>query len=63
MQQAKQASVLCLSISGVTSQHPTSERRPIKSEAVRADKVIWLGGTLSSVPTVGYFRLLGIFSA
>lgn len=43
--------------------YPTSERHPTIREAVWADKVIWLGGVLSSAPTVGYLRLLGILCA
>lgn len=63
VEQARQGSLLRLSISGVTSQHPTSVRHPTMREAVRADKVIWLGGALSSAPTAGYLGLLGILSA
>lgn len=63
MAQAKQGSLFRLSISGVTSQHPTSERHPTMREVVWADKVICLGGALSSALTVGYLRLLGILSA
>lgn len=47
----------------MTSQHPTSEKRLTIREAVWADKVIWLGVALSSAPTVGYLRLLGILPA
>lgn len=46
----------------MTSQHPTSERHPTIREAVCTDKVIWLGGVLSSAPTVGYLRPVGILS-
>lgn len=62
-ERAKQGSLLRLAISGVTSQLPTSESNPTIKEAVGADKVIWLAGVLSSAPTVGGSRLLGILSA
>lgn len=62
-ERAKQGSLLRLSISGVTSQRPTSESNPTIKEAVCADKVIWLAGALSSAPTVGRSRLLGILAA
>lgn len=62
-ERAKQGSLLRLSISGVTSQRPTSESDPTIKEAVCADKVIWLAGLLSSAPPVGRSRLLGILSA
>lgn len=47
----------------MTFQHPTSERHPTTREAARADKVIWLGGALSSAQAARYPRLLGILSA
>lgn len=62
-ERAKQGSLLRLSISGVTSQRPTSESNPTIKEAVCADKVIWLAGVLSSAPTVGRSSLPGILAA
>lgn len=62
-ERAKQGALLRLAIIGVTSQRAASERHRVVNEAVWADKVIWLGGLLSSVPTVGCLGLVGILPA